>query len=99
MTTKIVPYSAPIAPQVDGLTTVFVIREFGKISNSIKTILGSRAAARDVVTVATLPAAASNKSVRYVVSDATVTTFWTVVVGGGTNVVPVTSDGAAWRIG
>lgn len=36
---------------------------------------------------------------RRFVSDATVTTFASVVVGGGTNFVPVFGNGAAWCIG
>lgn len=33
------------------------------------------------------------------VEDATTTTFGSTVVGGGTNKVPVYSDGAVWKIG
>ena len=51
------------------------------------------------LTVATLPAAAANKGVGFLVSDANATTFWTIVAGGGANTVPVRSDGANWRIG
>ena len=52
------------------------------------------------VTVADLPAATeTNKGESYVVADATVTTFWTTVVGGGANIIRVTSDGTAWKIG
>jgi len=36
---------------------------------------------------------------RSFVTDATVTTFGTTVVGGGANSVPVYSDGTNWRIG
>lgn len=36
---------------------------------------------------------------RNMVTDATATTFGTVVVGGGTNTVPVYADGTNWRIG
>lgn len=51
-------------------------------------------------TVATLPAAAAvNKGARALVTDATVTTFASNVVGGGANTVPVYSDGANWKIG
>lgn len=50
-------------------------------------------------TVAQLPTASAYKGVRYLVSDATATAFWTIVVGGGANIVPVTSDGTNWRIG
>jgi hypothetical protein len=36
---------------------------------------------------------------QWMVSDATATTFWSVVAGGGANIVPVRWDGADWRIG
>lgn len=49
------------------------------------------------VTVAALPAAFAGD--RHVVSDATATTFNSVVAGGGANVVPVYNDGTNWRIG
>lgn len=52
-----------------------------------------------VKTVATLPAAASFKGARYMVTDASATTFDSIVAGAGTNVVPVVSDGTNWRIG
>jgi hypothetical protein len=52
------------------------------------------------VAVGSLPTAdANNKGIRYMVSDANATTFWTVVAGGGANIIPVTSDGTNWRIG
>jgi parallel beta-helix repeat protein len=50
-------------------------------------------------TVATLPSAASSVYSRAFVSDATVTSAGTVVAGGGSNKVPVYSDGTNWRIG
>lgn len=50
-------------------------------------------------TVALLPAAAGNQGARAFVTDATVTTFASAVVGGGANPVPVYSDGTTWRIG
>jgi hypothetical protein len=50
--------------------------------------------------VAALPAAsAANTGFRYLVGDATTTTFGTVVAGAGSNKVPVYSDGTNWRIG
>ena len=53
-----------------------------------------------VLTVATLPAAATaGAGARAFVSDATLTTFATVPIGGGANGVPVYSDGANWYIG
>jgi hypothetical protein len=50
-------------------------------------------------TVATLPSAATSQYTRAFVTDATATTFNSVVAGGGANKVPVWSDGANWRIG
>jgi hypothetical protein len=52
------------------------------------------------VTVAALPAAGTiGAGGRAFVSDATATTFASVVAGGGANAVPVYSDGTSWRIG
>lgn len=52
------------------------------------------------VVVAQLPSAASaGAGTRRFVTDATATTFMSVVVGGGSNKVPVVSDGTNWRIG
>lgn len=52
------------------------------------------------VTVANLPAAATaGQGCRGFVTDATVTTFASVVAGGGANKVPVVSDGTNWIIG
>jgi hypothetical protein len=50
-------------------------------------------------TVGTLPAAASSANQRYLVTDANASTFNSIVAGGGANIVPVFSTGAAWRIG
>jgi len=53
-----------------------------------------------IYTVATLPSAAAFSGQRAFVSDATVTIFASVVVGGGANTVPVYSDSSGnWRIG
>lgn len=49
-------------------------------------------------TVAALPLA-SIAGRRSIVSDATSAAFGSVVVGGGSTVVPVYSDGASWRVG
>jgi hypothetical protein len=48
-------------------------------------------------TVSSLPAGI--QGMRAQVSDATVTTFATKVVGGGSNYVPVLFNGGAWIIG
>jgi hypothetical protein len=53
-----------------------------------------------VLTVATLPAAATaGAGARAFVSDASATTFASIVAAGGANNVPVYSDGTNWRIG
>lgn len=52
-----------------------------------------------VGTVAQLPSATLYMGQRRVVSDATSTSFSTVVAGGGSHTVPVYSDGTNWRIG
>jgi hypothetical protein len=53
-----------------------------------------------IYTVSTLPSAsATGVGVRSFVSDANATTFNSVVAGGGTNKVPIFSDGTNWRIG
>lgn len=41
----------------------------------------------------------ANLGGRYLVVDATATTFASIVAGGGANTVPVYSDGTNWRIG
>jgi hypothetical protein len=52
------------------------------------------------VAVASLPAAAAGLAgARNFVTNATATTFASVVVGGGANGVPVYCDGTNWRIG
>lgn len=48
--------------------------------------------------VASLPTA-SPAGQRYMVTDATATTFNSIVAGTGANTVPVFSDGTNWRIG
>jgi hypothetical protein len=52
-----------------------------------------------VAVASLIPATDAGVGARAIVSDATVTTFNSVVAGGGTNHVPVRSDGTAWRIG
>ena len=51
-----------------------------------------------IVTVAALPPAATVGQ-RHMVSDAQNRNFGTTVSGGGSNVVPVFSDGSNWLIG
>lgn len=52
------------------------------------------------VAVASLPSAASvGAGAKQFVNNATATTFASIVTGGGSNAVPVYSDGTNWRIG
>lgn len=57
-----------------------------------------QAPAKVVYTVSTLPASPSQGDVA-MVTDATATTFHSVVAGTGSSVVPVFYDGTNWRIG
>ena len=59
-----------------------------------------RRARTEPVSVASLPTASSaGAGARAFVTDANATTFAAVVAGGGSNGVPVYSDGTDWRIG
>ena len=52
------------------------------------------------MTVTNLPSAATaGAGARAFVTDATATTFLSTVAGGGSNKVPVVSDGTNWLIG
>lgn len=54
----------------------------------------------EAVSVANLPSPVDvGAGARAMVSNANATTFNSVVAGGGANIVPVFSDGTAWRIG
>ena len=66
--------------------------QYGQIPVSLLT--GTRL---DALTVESLPPAVLG--LRRVVSDATETTFGSVVVGGGTHIVPVYATAGDWRIG
>lgn len=99
LTDSLRPYSPRSYPKL-GNVERYINDELARIStaiNSIRSVLQQLES--DTLTVATLPAAASNKGARYMVSDANATTFWSIVAGAGTNLVPVISDGTNWRIG
>lgn len=51
------------------------------------------------VTVANLPSPVGNAGALAFVSDAATNNFHNVATGGGSNFVPVYSDGSQWRIG
>lgn len=72
---------------------------FDLYSNGVTrmTLRSDGAITTQVFTVATLPSAVNGG--RAFVSDANATTFASIVAGGGSNRVPVYSDGTNWRIG
>lgn len=70
------------------------------ISGAEKFVVEGNYVRQTVITVATLPSAATaGVGSRAFVSDANSTTFASIVAGGGSNNVPVYSDGTNWRIG
>lgn len=85
-----------------GLTGTLTTISGGKIGIGVKVPVCELDVAGTVktlsYTVAGLPAA-GNAGARALVTDATVTTFATVVAGTGGNNVPVYDDGTNWRIG
>lgn len=71
---------------------------FGGTANQ-RGVIRSLVSKTEYYTVAILPSAATFTGCRAMVTDATVTTFASTVVGGGSNIVPVWSDGTNWKIG
>lgn len=51
------------------------------------------------VAFSALPSAAGISGVRRFISDCNTTTFHAAAAGGGSNPVPVFSDGSIWRVG
>jgi hypothetical protein len=94
----------PLLPPPD-IGSVYVDQKTGAPSkdfyNWIRSIYEFTRAglATPAVTVAGLPPTPGRAGSRAFVVNATVTTFGSVVVGGGSNYVPVYCDGVNWRIG
>ena len=77
-----------------------VLRLYFNQSNATLESLVNQASTNNVFTVSNLlPAAESGVGARSFVTDSSVTTFGSVVAGGGANNVPVYSDGTNWRVG
>jgi hypothetical protein len=54
----------------------------------------------DTVLVSSLPPATMlTRGHRFFVSDSNVSTFYSIVTGGGSTFVPVWCDGVHWRVG
>lgn len=89
---------------LNGVTQEFGIQVNNNVVGSIiwpNKLVGNNTAAYSALqTVAKLPSAsAAGVGARSYVTDATVTTFASIVAGTGGNAVPVVSDGTNWRIG
>ena len=99
------PPNLPLAPVQyeaqygDKLTNV--LRLFFNQLNSALTILTDAYITNtSITTVAKLPTASTtNAGTRTFVSDSTTTTFGATVTGGGSNTVPVYSNGTSWKVG
>lgn len=78
-----------------------LLRSDGTWTNSVDASLSAGTYLQSgAVLVAALPVpSVVGVGARYMVTDATVTTFASVVVGLGANTVPIFSDGTNWRIG
>ena len=83
---------------VTGASTVGALT--ASIVTSTSSVTAATYAKTGAVLVSALPSAATaGAGARYLVTDATVTTFASIVAGTGANAVPVYSDGVNWRIG
>lgn len=73
---------------------------FNQLTSALNSLITPVTLSTAVYTVATLPvAAAVVAGARTFVSDSSVTTFNTTVVGGGSNTVPVFFNGTDWKVG
>jgi len=88
---------------VTGTTTVGALTAGIASASSLtstSTVTATTYAVTGAVAVGSLPSAATaGAGARYFVTDANATTFASVVAAGGSNKVPVYSDGTNWRIG
>lgn len=96
MTTNLKPFNVKAGLSV-GASSIEVIDDggnatFGAITgNYIKTTIN---------TVSTLESASTvGAGARSFVSDSDTTTFGSIVVGGGSNIMPVWSNGTNWLVG
>lgn len=69
---------------------------FGKLFEIVQRI---NMVAPDPVRIADLPAAEQQLGARRVVTDASAPVFGALVAEGGSETVPVYSDGSFWRVG
>lgn len=79
------------------LPSLFASNHFTRAQVDLLRAMAAQILVRPPITVAALGAPVAGS--RDIVTDATATTFASVVAGGGANTVPVYADGSAWRIG
>ena len=73
---------------------------FNELTTVLSVLVNSFITSSNVYTVATLPdPAVVGAGIRTFVSDSSVTTFNATVAAGGTNTVPVFSNGTNWKVG
>ena len=73
---------------------------FNQLTNALNVIINNYTVGTTVYTVATLPdPVVAGAGTRTFVSDSSVTTFNATVAAGGTNTVPVFSNGTNWKVG
>lgn len=91
----------PVYPPSQGDTRRFSLTTLvAFLSDAFTSLTASSYLKVTAKTVANLPSASTvGAGARATVTDATATTFASVVAGGGANTVPVYSTGTDWRIG
>jgi len=73
---------------------------FNQTSGSLNSLVTISNLSTNVYKVANLPSAVTaTAGARTFVSDSSVTTFNATVAGGGSNTVPVFSNGTNWKVG
>lgn len=99
------PPNLPLAPAQydtqygDKLTNVLRLF-FNQLNSALAILTNSYITNTTIYTVATLPTASTtNSGTRTFVSDSSTTTFGATVSGGGSNIVPVYSNGTSWKVG
>lgn len=73
------------------------VRVLGLIATALQNLAPTTIGVSTVAGLGT--ASTAGQGARRLVTDATATTFNSVVAGGGANIVPTFSDGTHWRIG
>lgn len=92
--------SFPALKRLGLLLQVRLADDSGDADLTAKSVVATVVVKTVPYTVATLPSAAGiGAGARSFVTDATASTFFSIVAGGGVFAIPVFSDGVNWRIG